>query len=76
MTNTLEKTICEKMKSFLLDSFFNCICQDKLINSQTLNDVHKRAIALKRFVRLKANLDSPITCMGIRAGFVLDAPLE
>ena len=49
MTNTLEKTICEKMKSFLLDSFFNCICQDKLINSQTLNDVHKRAIALKRF---------------------------
>ena len=49
MTNTLEKTICEKMKSFLLDSFFNCICQDKLINSQTLNDVHKRAIALRRF---------------------------
>ncbi len=30
---------------------------------------------LKRFIRLKANLESPITCMGIRAGFVFDAPL-
>ena len=37
---------------------------------------HLPLIGLKRFVRLKANLESPITCMGIRAGFVLDAPLE
>lgn len=31
-------------------------------------------VGLKRFVRLKLGCDSPITCMGIKAGFVLDAP--
>lgn len=31
---------------------------------------------LKRFVRLKIGADAPITCMGIKAGFVLDAPLN
>lgn len=30
----------------------------------------------ERYVRLKIGVDSPITCMGIKAGFVLDAPLE
>ena len=33
-------------------------------------------IGLKRFVRLKIGTDSAITCMGIKAGFVLDAPLK
>ena len=31
-------------------------------------------VGLKRYVRLKMGCDSPITCMGIKAGFVLDAP--
>ncbi len=31
-------------------------------------------VGLKRFVRLKLGCDSPINCMGIKAGFVLDAP--
>ena len=31
-------------------------------------------VGLKRYVRLKLGVDSPITCMGIKAGFVLDAP--
>lgn len=31
-------------------------------------------VGLKRYVRLKLGCDSPITCMGIKAGFVLDAP--
>ncbi len=33
-------------------------------------------IGLKRYVRLKIGTDSAITCMGIKAGFVLDAPLK
>ena len=33
-------------------------------------------IGLQRYVRLNIDCDSPITCMGIRAGFVFDAPLE
>lgn len=33
-------------------------------------------IGLKRYVRLKIGADSAITCMGIKAGFVLDAPLK
>ncbi|MBR0232593.1 MAG: hypothetical protein IJQ47_00915 [Synergistaceae bacterium] len=33
-------------------------------------------IGLQRYVRLRIGVDSPITCMGIKAGFVLDAPLE
>ena len=31
-------------------------------------------IGLKRYVRLKLGADSAITCMGVKAGFVLDAP--
>ena len=31
-------------------------------------------VGLKRYVRLKLGCDSAITCMGIKAGFVLDAP--
>lgn len=31
-------------------------------------------VGMKRYVRLKLGCDSPITCMGIKAGFVLDAP--
>ena len=31
-------------------------------------------VGLKRYVRLKVGCDSPITCMGIKAGCVLDAP--
>ena len=31
-------------------------------------------VGLKRYNRLKVGCDSPITCMGIKAGFVLDAP--
>ncbi len=31
-------------------------------------------VGLKRYVRLRVGCDSPITCMGIKAGFVLDAP--
>lgn len=30
----------------------------------------------ERYIRLKIGVDSPITCLGIKAGFVLDAPLE
>ena len=31
---------------------------------------------LKQFVRLKIGADAPITCMGIKAGFVLDATIN
>lgn len=31
-------------------------------------------VGLKRYVRLRLGCDSAITCMGIKAGFVLDAP--
>ena len=31
---------------------------------------------VKRYVRLKIGADAPITCMGIKAGFVLDAPIN
>lgn len=31
---------------------------------------------LERYVRLKIGADSAITCLGIKAGFVLDAPEE
>lgn len=31
-------------------------------------------VGLKRYVRLKIGTDSAINCMGIKAGFVLDAP--
>ena len=31
-------------------------------------------VGLKRYVRLRIGTDSAITCMGIKAGFVLDAP--
>ena len=31
---------------------------------------------LKRFIRLKIGADAPITCMGIKAGFVLDSNLQ
>ena len=30
---------------------------------------------LERYVRLKIGVDSPITCIGIKAGLVFDAPL-
>lgn len=33
-------------------------------------------MGLKRYIRLKLGVDSPITCMGIKAGIVLDAPLN
>ncbi len=32
-------------------------------------------IGLQRYLRLRLGCDSPITCMGIRAGLVLDVPL-
>ena len=31
---------------------------------------------LKQYIRLKIGADAPITCMGIKAGFVLDAPIN
>ena len=37
------------MKEFLLDSFFERICADKLLNSKELNDIHKTSIAVKSF---------------------------
>mgnify|MGYP007101853009 CR=1 FL=1 len=30
---------------------------------------------LQRYVRLRIGVDSPVTCIGIKAGFVLDAPI-
>jgi bifunctional pyridoxal-dependent enzyme with beta-cystathionase and maltose regulon repressor activities len=37
------------MKEFLLDSFFEYVCNDKLLNSKELNNVHKTSIAIKSF---------------------------
>ena len=31
-------------------------------------------VGLERYVRLRIGVDSPINCLGIKAGFVLDAP--
>ena len=33
-------------------------------------------VGLERYVRLKIGVDSPITCLGIKAGIVLDVPEE
>ena len=30
---------------------------------------------LQRYVRLRIGVDSPVTCIGIKAGFVFDAPI-
>lgn len=48
LQNIEDKDI-SKMKEFLLDSFFNHICSDKLINNKELNDIYKSSIATKNF---------------------------
>ena len=49
MTKTLAKTNKEEIKEYLIDLFFKYICEDKLLNSQTLETMHKSAIAMKQF---------------------------
>lgn len=49
MSKTVIKTDKNKIKEFLINSFFSHICEDKLLNSQILETVHKNAIALKQF---------------------------
>ncbi|MBQ8476845.1 HD domain-containing protein [bacterium] len=49
MTKTAVKTNQKEIKEFLINSFFTHICEDKLLNSQILETVHKSAIALKQF---------------------------
>ena len=49
MTKAIAKTNEKEIEEFLLSSFFNYICEDKLLNSQILETAHKSAIALKRF---------------------------
>ena len=39
----------KEIEEFLINSFFNYICEDKLLNSQTLEASHKNSIAQKRF---------------------------
>ena len=39
----------QKIKEYLVDSFFNRICLDKPLKQQDLNKFHKCAIALKAF---------------------------
>jgi len=48
MAKITDKTDVE-IKEFLINSFFNNICENKLINSQILNDIHKKTIAMKCF---------------------------
>ena len=38
-----------KMKEFLLNSFFEYVCSDKLMNNKELSNIHKTSIALKSF---------------------------
>ncbi|MBQ8848419.1 MAG: HD domain-containing protein [Candidatus Gastranaerophilales bacterium] len=39
----------ERMKDFLLESFFSHICEEKLLNQNELNKIHKCSIAIKAF---------------------------
>ena len=45
----IEDTDISKMKEFLLDSFFERVCLDKLFNNKDLNNIHKSSIATKNF---------------------------
>ena len=49
MSKVIAKTNQKEIEEFLISSFFNYICEDKLLNSQNLESLHKSAIALKRF---------------------------
>ncbi len=49
MTKAIEKTEEKEIEEFLIGSFFSNICEDNLLNSQTLETAHKNAIAIKRF---------------------------
>ena len=51
MTNTInvKEADYERMKDYLLESFFSHICEDKLLNQQELNKIHKCSIAIKAF---------------------------
>lgn len=48
MTKAIDKTSYDGMKEFLLNSF-ESICEDKLLNSATLSEVHKNSIVQKHF---------------------------
>ena len=48
LQNIDEKNI-SKEKEFLLNSFFEIICKDKLFNNKYLNNIHKHSIAIKSF---------------------------
>ena len=39
----------QEMKSFLVSSFFDCVCKDKSVKQQELNAIHKFSIAIKAF---------------------------
>lgn len=49
LAQNIEDTTIQKMKEFLLDSFFSHTCLDKLLNNKELNNIHKTAIATKAF---------------------------
>lgn len=50
MTKTIAKTNNqEEIRNYFINSFFKYICEDKLLNSQTLETMHKNSIALKQF---------------------------
>ncbi|MBR1617668.1 HD domain-containing protein, partial [bacterium] len=48
-TKAIEKTDCDEIREFLISTFFSHIATDKLINAVELNEVHKNAIAQKKF---------------------------
>ena len=48
LQNTEDKNI-SKMKEFLLSSFFERVCTDKLFNNKELNNIYKHLIATKLF---------------------------
>ena len=47
--HNIEDKQIQKMKEFLLDSFFERVCNDKLLNTKELNNIHKTSIAIKSF---------------------------
>ena len=45
----IEDSDISKMKEFLLDSFFERVCKEKLFNNKELNNIYKNSIATKNF---------------------------
>ena len=49
ISQNIDEKAFNQTKEFLLDSFFDHICSDKLLNNKDLNNAHKLCVAMKAF---------------------------